>query len=1128
MSKKITTVLMVFFLLISYSAITLGIQQTVEQRKLFRALSLEAYFDRDGIAGADNPTDGSFDRRSCYPAEELPESGTIFIDNIPFTFPAKTDGKNNCFIPYYQAIFVPPARYGALYVLGASVNGPSSVEVIFHYEEGSEKEPLSLSDWCQEPEFGEKPALKSPYRYSAEGKIPPSPSIWLQVLEVNPDSTLQAIRFTASNDMRIFALTLGRDIPILTPEQILAKLSYEDSRVRDYLLYFQSAKSILNSLMLPSPTKDEIELIYQQALNSIDFSQSVKNRRLFLATLEKAKNRLREAFKRAEEALPESHPLVQQFSIFLLGQSHIDAAWLWRRYNTVEKCRFTFTQAIDHIKKYPAFIYAQSAPQYYLWTDDYFPELAQEIEKAIKEGRWEIVGGNWIEPDNNLPDGEAFIRQRLYGQRYYLEKFGKMSQVAWIPDSFGFNWNLPQILAKTGARYFITTKILWNDTNKFPFNVFLWQAPDGSQVLSYLGIRGYGSFPKPYLEDLEKFEKQNRLLKERYVFDSKRDVASLNDLFTDDYVSEIAYIYGAGDGGHGPTPKEVNSALILSSMRPWKHEKISHYFQQLEKYRNKLPIWNDELYLEYHRGTYTSQAEVKRLNRESEVLLLSAEKFASLAKLFGYPYPQEDLDQAWKILLLNQFHDILPGSSIPEVYVDAKRDYNVLSKLGQDILGDALGNLAPLINTRGRGQAVIVFNPLAWDREDVAKIEWGKESVTVINSEGEEVPSQVVEEGGKHYLIFLAEVPSLGYCVFRVLPTVSEYESPLSISARSLENEYLKVSLNSMGWLTSIYDKENKREILAGEGNVLQAFTDKPQRWDAWNIAPDYEKHPLRMPSPEIEIVEQGPLRCRLRITRAFQNSKFIQDISLYQGRRLIELSLEADWQESQTLLKVSFPIKVNSENLITEIPYGVYRRPTNPQSPMEKAKWEFPAQRWVDLSEDGYGVSLLNRSKYGHDIKGNRLRLSLLKSAIWPDPKADRGKHTIFYALYPHQGGWKEAAVYRKGQEFNYPLYTILSPSHSGILPAKFSFFQISPPNVILYAIKKAEDDDCLILRVYETTGVSSPVEISLPKEVEGAWEMDFLEIKKLSPIEKKKNKISFNIGRFEIKTIMLKLKGD
>ncbi|MDH5175013.1 MAG: hypothetical protein OEW43_07150, partial [Elusimicrobiota bacterium] len=512
----------------------------------------------------------------------------------------------------------------------------------------------------------------------------------------------------------------------------------------------------------------------------------------------------------------------------------------------------------------------------------------------------------------------------------------------------------------------ITTKILWNDTNKFPFNVFLWQAPDGSQVLSYLGIRGYGSFPRPYIEDLEKFKEQNRLLTEQHVFDSGKDMAPLSNLFSEDYIKEIAYIYGEGDGGHGPTPKEVNSALALTSLKPWRHDTIFNYFQQLEKYRDKLPVWNDELYLEYHRGTYTSQAKIKELNRKSEALLLSAEKFSSLAKLFGSPYPQSDLDQAWKILLFNQFHDILPGSSISEVYVDAEKDFNVLQKIGQDVLSSALGNLSQIIDTRGRGQPLIVFNPLAWERKDMVRIEWGREPVTVINPEGKQIPSQVVTEDGKNYLIFPAELPSLGYSVFRILPTAAEYKNSLRISTGLLENEHLKVSVNRMGWLSSIYDKENGQEILAGEGNVLQAFQDKPERWDAWNIARDYERHPLKMPTPEIKIVEQGPVRCTLRIRRDFQSSKFVQEISLYQGMRLVELRLKADWQERQTMLKVAFPINVNSEKLIAEIPYGVYYRPTRPQSSMEKAKWEFPAQRWVDLSEDDYGVSLLNRSKYG------------------------------------------------------------------------------------------------------------------------------------------------------------------
>jgi alpha-mannosidase len=1123
MFKKISKCSIYLFFLISFVLIFTGFQSTSKKTEHYFPIPLADYYNRDGISWTKNPGDGNFDDRNCYPADELPEAGEVFSDSIPFLFPAKDDGKNNCLIPHKQKIMIPQGKYGALYVLGSSVNGPSSIEVTLNYKGGFEKELLYLSDWCHEPDFAEKSAIKVAYRLSPTGKASRSPSIWLQPLEVNPGLELESISLSHAENMRIFALTLGKELPDLTPEQIFSRLSYEDPGVKDYWLHFQSVKSVLHSLSLSNATLEEVEQIYHEALNSIDFSQSFENRKAFLSSIEKAKAKLNSAIRKAEKDLLENHALARDLDIFLLGQSHIDAAWLWRKYNTVEKCRFTFTQAIDHLKKHPAFLYAQSTPQFYLWTEDYFPELSKEIMSAYEAGRWEIVGGNWVEPDNNLPDGESLIRQRLYGQRYYLRRFGKISEIAWIPDSFGFNWNLPQILAKTGAKYFVTTKILWNDTNKFPFNVFIWQAPDGSQVLSYLGIRGYGNFPRPYLEDLKKFKKQNRLLKEQVVFDAKKDEAQVDNLFTDDYVKEIAYIYGAGDGGHGPTPKEVNSALVLSSLKPWKHEKMSNYFQELEKYRDKLPIWNDELYLEYHRGTYTSQADIKKLNRESEVLLLSGEKFSSLAALLGHHYHKNDLERAWRILLFNQFHDILPGSSIPEVYVDAKEDYDVLKKVGNFVLKNALNNLAQHINTQGEGQAAIVFNPLSWERKDIAKIEWVKESVAVYNSAGEEISSQVVEEDGKYFLIFPAEVPSLGYAVFRILPRSKNYEGQLKADSTSLENEYLKITINQMGWLSSVYDKRNNRELLAGEGNVLQAFTDKPKDWDAWNIATDYEKYPLAMPSPEIRVIESGPVRCRLRITRDFQNSTFIQDISLYQGMPLVEMRLKADWQETQTLLKVSFPVNVKAEKLVAEIPYAVYSRPTNPQSPMEKAKWEFSAQRWVDLSADGYGVSLLNRSKYGNDIKGNQLRLSLLKSAIWPDAKADRGKHTIYYALHPHQGDWKEATVYRRGQEYNYPLYSVLSPSHSGELPRQFSFFEVSPENVILYAVKKAEDNKGIILRIYETTGVPSKVEIKLPEQIAEAYEVDFLEMKKIAPIRNERQSITFDLGKFEIKTIFL-----
>ncbi|MEW6457240.1 MAG: glycoside hydrolase family 38 C-terminal domain-containing protein [Acidobacteriota bacterium] len=811
------------------------------------------------------------------------------------------------------------------------------------------------------------------------------------------------------------------------------------------------------------------------------------------------------------------------FKIYMIGQSHIDAAWLWRKSETIEKCRFTFNQAIEHIKKYPGFIYVQSAPQYYKWAEEYFPEISKKIDEAVKNGGWEYVGGEWIEPDNNLPDGESIVRQRLLGQRYYLKRFGKLSEVSWIPDSFGFNYNLPQILAKTGAKYFLTTKITWNDTNNFPFNIFTWRAPDGSEVLAYLGIRGYGIFPKPYPEDIEKFKSQNRLMKEPQIFSSKDMKFDKPELFTEDYVKEIAYLYGESDGGHGPTPKETAAAMELTSLEPWKHGKIIDFFKDLEKYRDKLPTWDDELYLEYHRGTFTSQADIKKLNRQSEVLALSLEKFSSISRFFEHEYPQGKINFLWEKILFNQFHDILPGSSIPEVYLDAKVDYRIIKRIGNELLNESLKNISKNINTEGKGQAVIIFNPLSWERKDIVRIEWpgASNSAGVIDSTGEEIPSQIVIENDKNYLIFFASVPSLGYSVYRILPEKSTSKTSLRVNKDSIENEFIRVNLEGEGWIKSIFDKENNREILKGKGNFLRAYRDKPKSFNAWNIDPKYRNYPYELPKGKIEIGERGPLRASLRVKRNFRNSRFVQEIRLYEGSKLIEMNLKADWKESETLLKLYFPINIETDALVTDIAYGIYKRPTNPESPMEKAKWEFPAHKWVDLSNDDYGVTFLNRSKYGHSLEGSEVCLTLLKSAISPDPKADRGYHSIDYAIFPHRGDWKDSKAYKKGYEFNYPLYGILEANHSGKLPACYSFFEISPENVILHVIKKSEDDESLVMRFYETEGKKVKGEISLPFEMIKASEIDFLELKEISSVEFSGKKVYLDVNPWEIKTI-------
>jgi alpha-mannosidase len=580
-------------------------------------------------------------------------------------------------------------------------------------------------------------------------------------------------------------------------------------------------------------------------------------------------------------------------------------------------------------------------------------------------------------------------------------------------------------------------------------------------------------------------------------------------------ITEMMHLYGVGDHGGGPTRQ------MLESARQWQSPEAIYpslslstaqaFFEQItpKLAGGNVPVWKNELYLEYHRGTYTTQAQTKKNNRRNVELLLNAEKFSSLAFLFGQPYRQEDLSSAWRKLLFNQFHDILPGSGIPVVYRDAARDQAEVRRLGQEILSGSLDELSARVRTEGPGVPVIVFNPLAWPRTDVVEVKVGfpgaPTGIEVRDARGRAVLADVVArdpEVRKATVRFLAEdVPSLGYEVFHVVPVKNPTVPVSSLKAQgyTIENEFLRVQVDpKSGCITSLLDKVQAREELAAGacGNLLQAFRDKPRDWDAWNIDADFEDQKWDlMQADDVRLVESGSARVVLRVLKKFQDSRFVQDLTLYPKVPRLDVRMEAAWHEDHVLLKVAFPVAVQSDVATFEIPYGTIERPTRRRTPEEKAKFEVPALRWADLSAATHGVSLLNDSKYGSDVRDNVLRLSLLRSPAWPDAQADRGHHEFIYSLYPHAGTWKEAGTFRRGYELNYRLLPVVTDAHGGSLPPAQSFFAIEPENVVLTAIKKAEEDKTLIFRFVQLAGGETQVRLRLPADATRAVETDLQE---------------------------------
>ncbi|MBD2744079.1 alpha-mannosidase [Coleofasciculus sp. FACHB-1120] len=747
--------------------------------------------------------------------------------------------------------------------------------------------------------------------------------------------------------------------------------------------------------------------------------------------------------------------------ICLLGHAHLDLAWLWPVSDTWEAAQRTFESVLKLLQEFPKLIFCHSTPALYAWIEQHRPDLFAAIQQQVAAGRWEVVGGMWVEPELNIINGESIIRQLLYGQRYVLEKFGQLSTVAWLPDSFGFCATLPQFLKSGGIEYFVTQKLRWNDTTKFPYEAFWWRSPDGSQIFSLMSA--------PIGEGI----------------DPMKMASYACDWETQTSLKECLWLPGVGDHGGGPTRDmlEVAHRWEKSPFFPRLEFTTSErYLQQIstqnpnsnETQNSRLfPVWDDELYLEFHRGCYTTHADQKRFQRRSEGLLYQAELFASLASIsIGAPYPKQALESAWKKVLFNQFHDILPGSSIPQVFVDANRAWQEVEQVGSEIVQQALRAIATSIALPPPPQPdalpVIVFNSLNWQRSEVVAVPLpaSKHHWQVYNLEGKLLPSQL-SEGTT--LLFLAEnIPSVGYRLFWLYPQNLDPQEELPSKRQEhgqhstsfpdsnahnrdnirfseknciLENDLLRVIVDSQtGDLSSVFDKINHREILSQVGgNQLQAFQDSGQYWDAWNIDPNYAQHPLPPTQlKSIEWVEQGAVQTRLRVVRQLGESKFCQDYVLQADSPLLKIVTTVDWQERHVLVKAAFPLTLTADSATYEIPCGAIvrstrdanERTTQPQTPAETAKWEVPALHWADLADNGYGVSLLNDCKYGYDAEPSQLRLTLLRGSTWPDPDADQGWHQFTYALYPHQCGWQSAHTVRRGYELNLPLQVMLLPS--------------------------------------------------------------------------------------------------
>lgn len=784
-----------------------------------------------------------------------------------------------------------------------------------------------------------------------------------------------------------------------------------------------------------------------------------------------------------------------------VAQSHIDTAWLWPIRETIRKCARTFSTVLAYQEIYPEYRYLQSQPQLYLYMKTHYPTLYTRIKEAVAAGRWEPEGTMWVEPDCNLPSGESLIRQFLYGKRFFREEFGVENTVLWLMDAFGYTGALPQIMRGCGVNYFLTTKMSWNTDNPFPYHSFWWEGIDGTRVLAHQTPM-FGSGDAEQVHWL--------LQGERRCADKDRAGTWL-------------YPFGFGDGGGGPTKgmlEVIRRLENLEGVPPTQmRQRVGDWFTELEVNAHNLPVWAGELYLERHRGTFTTVAMVKQENRRCEVLLREAELLATLSP--DHDYPHAALDDAWRLLLLNQFHDILPGSSIHPVYEDAAKDFAAIHEITEGIIEAKLAKIGAAINTSRMTNPMLAMNTLGFSRDALVTLPWMNTSVVGITHDGTPLRTQSLPDG---LLVELRDLPSVGYVTFDLQAGENRDGPCVTATPTTLENSLLRAEFNSAGELISMYDKRIDRELLCGVGNRFERLDERGMRDDAWEIAtPAVDADVLTTPG-SVTVVEVGPLRATLRVERTLTpHATLVQYIRLTAHGNHLDFDTEIDWQEEQALLKVAFPIDLYVQTAYYETQFGHIERPTHRNTSWDAAKFEVPGHRWAALSEPNYTVALCNNGKYGYDVHGHVLRLSLLRSTTHPDPYADRGLHRFTYSLVLHPGNLGDGTVMRAACALNVPTHVMPLTSHAGAWPASRNFITVTSPALMLETVKRAENDDSLVLRCYEACRTHGQAVIRFESPLNNVVRTNLCEDEEI-PLSFVENCIPLAYRPFEIITLKIR----
>jgi len=777
-----------------------------------------------------------------------------------------------------------------------------------------------------------------------------------------------------------------------------------------------------------------------------------------------------------------------------VGHAHIDTGWLWPVKETIRKCGRTFSNQIALIEKYPSYVFGASQPQHYEFTQKHYPELYKKIKKYVKSGQWELQGGMWVEADCNIISGESMVRQFLYGKNFYMDEFGIDVKNLWLPDVFGYSAAMPQIIKKSGCDFFLTQKISWNKFNKFPYNTFIWRGVDGSGVVSHFPPENtYNSWLQP------------------------SGMRSASENFAEKaFLDEFLVLFGVGDGGGGPREDYIESGLRQADLEgapKVKFAKSELFFDNLAKRSGELPTWSGELYLEAHRGTLTTQARVKKFNRKIERKLREVEYLYS--SLAPENYPAEKLDDMWKLLLINQFHDIIPGSSINKVYKTTHAEHD---KIYADAL-ELLGNVAEKLFVK-KDKHLTVFNSISYPFSGALELpeSWG--ACDVSDANGKSLPTQI--ESGKT-VVMLENIPPASFVTLKKTGDLKKLRKVNADEALVLENAFARYEFNQAGELLSGYDKLSGRAILdEGEkGNVLSLYEDRPLEYDAWDVDLYYEEQLLENASSvSVERIADGPVRQGIRFELVIGKSRITQDVYLDNSSARLDFNCKALWLENHHMLRTAFPISIHTDAASFDIQYGFVRRSTHRNTSWELAKFETAAHRYIDISSQGRGVALINDCKYGHKVHDNVLDLNLLRSPKYPDPDADMGEHTFTYSLFPHKGTLSDSDVMAHAEMINQPplLFDGFSSGKASLPVA------VSGDGVSMEVLKKAQKEDCLVLRIVETKGRESECCIKLKDSKATLCETNLMEWTDGGKITVQSGAALFNLKPFEIKTIKIK----